>query len=599
MRQFLEEIKNKILVSDGAMGTMLTGGQKLEYCLEYLNIKEPLKVMNVHLQYADAGANIIETNTFGANELSLAKFGLEDKVEEINKAGVRIAKFALAGKDVYLAGAVGPANNNGSFDVYKKQISALAQEGVDLIIIETMSNPQSVINAINAAKSISSNLPVVAQIACYKDFMTKGNVDAETFFRMLNDSKADVLGINCLIGPKEMYPIFEQLRKWTTKPLSIQPNAGELTFSEQDLYSSSDLFERYTKKFAMAGARIIGGCCGTTPRQISTIAKTIQKNNFLEKKQKIKETELIEVTPRLETRLQQMFESKKQFTIIEIDPPHIGKKPNEQIEFAKELYQLGVKVFTIADNPGAVPRMDNLAFASLLLKEIPDAELILHIACRDLSIITAESKISGAEAIGIKNILAITGDRPANGDYDRSISVNNFQSISLLGLLNQKNKGKNALGQQVEQSNLYLGCAFDCGKFRTEKDRIKTKNIAGADFSLTQIIGDVEQIDQLGEFLKEFVPVNCKFYFVPGIYLFRSVGVMDAMQKPPFNVKISAQTTQLMKDCKTPKEQRTFGYELAKKLIFKAKEKFGAIYLIPPATKPDSVINLIKETGIV
>ena len=597
MKPFLEQLTKKILVCDGAMGTMLIGAQKPESALEYLNITEPWKVMKVHTAYAEAGANIIETNTFGANDVTLAKFGLSDKVEAINKAGATIARQSISGKEIYVAGAVGPANHNGSEDTYKRQISALAEAGVDLIIIETMANPESTLNAIKAAKK-TSNLPVVAQIACYKDFMTKSNIDAETFFRILDDSEADVLGINCLIDPKEMYPILEQIRKWTKKPLSIQPNAGEVTFSEQELYVGNDVFQRYTKKFIAQGARIIGGCCGTTPTQISTIAKVVKEN------QKPLHIEIIEKKPEriiISSSLEQMLATKTIFPIVELDPPLIGKSANTALLSAIELNNAGIKVFTIADNPGATPRIDSLAFASLLLRQIPSAEIILHMACRDLSTITAESRISGAEALGIHNILAITGDRPANGDYDKSIAVNNFQSISLIRLLSKRNQGENALSEQIEPSNLYIGCAFDCGRFPSEKLRNKTKYFAGSNFALTQIISDKNTIQMLAEFTedsKKNVWTKKPFYIIPGVYLFRSYANMQAMQNPPFRIKISPDLLEKMQDCKTIKEQKECGYQIARETILEAKKYFPAVYVIPPAKKPEAIIPLLKETGL-
>lgn len=597
MASFLERINTEILVCDGALGTMLTGGQTPDICLEELNLKEDWRILNAHKQYIEAGAQIIETNTFGANEISLAH-GLEDKVEEINKAAVRIARQAVQDKNIYVAGAVGPANHNGSLDVYKRQIGALAEAGADLIIIETISSVESALNAIKAAKS-ESKLPIIAQIACNADFTTKSGVDAETFFRILNDSCADVVGLNCKIGPEEMYHVAEQARKWTTKPLSLQPNCGKVTFSEQEFYASTDSFERYAKKFIELGARIIGGCCGTTPKQTRIIARTVNANQKPATKIEVIDTKPLQDII-IDSTLEKMLANNKPFPIVEIDPPHTGKSADTAIASAKELYDAGVKVFTIADNPGALPRLDNIAFASLLLKEIPDAEIILHLACRDLSVITAESRISAIEALGIHNVLAITGDPPAKGDYNKSIAVHNFQSISLLRHLSKRNSGLNGVGKKIKQTHIYTGCAFDCGKFHSEKHRLKTKHLAGAGFTLTQIISDVQTIEALASFYAEAKDkiVAEPFYIIPGIYWFKSTAAMEYLQDV-MRVKISQESLKKMQDCKTEEEQKAYGLQLAKDLITASKQHFPAVYIIPPSKKPETIIPLLKETGLV
>lgn len=598
MQPFLERLKQDVLVCDGAMGTMLTGGMQVDYSTEALNINEPQRVLKVHQAYVDAGAQILQTNTFGANELVLKRFGLESKVEEINTAGVVLAKQIAVPRGVYVAGSVWP-NGKGSYDVYKRQIEALIAAGVDLLILETIGYVDGALAAIKAVRDVSKDLPILAQIACFKDFTTKSGVDAETFVRILNEQPVDAIGFNCYVGPKTWYPIMVQAKQWTNKPVSIQPNIGEVTFSEQELYGASDVFGMYTKKFLNAGAKIIGGCCGTTPQQIKTIAKTVQSY-----KPEVKV--VVHAEPKQETIvvkdrqsvLERMLTQKRPFPIVEIDPPVIGESPQQQINLAERLYDLGCLVFTIADNPGAVPRMGNIGFASLLTRKVPYAQIILHMSCRDQTMITAESKISEAEALGIHNVLAITGDPPAAGPYDKSIAVNNFQSISLLRLLNQRNKGRNALGESVAKSTLYLGCGFDCGRFTSEKLKLKTKYLAGADFALTQIISDVATVNALANYMREATWTDHPFYMIPGTYVFRSLGNMEFL-KESLRVKIAPETFNRMASYKTRKAQQECGYDIAKEVVLAAKEQFPAVYIVPPIKNSEIVVKLVKETNLV
>ncbi len=598
MRLFLERLAEGQLVCDGAMGTMLTGWEHVGFSTEELNLKEPERVKKVHDAYIAAGAQIIETNTFGANELALKKFSLEDKVEAINVAGVRIAKDAVRGKNVYVAGSVGPDNGKATFEVYRRQIASLINEGVDLIFIETMSYVNEALNAIKAARSLSATIPLIVQIACYKEFMTKSHVDVETFVRILNEQPVDGIGLNCFIGPKQTYAALEQMRAWTLKPLTVQPNIGEVTFSVQGItYSGRDHFGLYAKKFLESGAKIIGGCCGTTPQQIKTIADVVAKHKVVKSKSFVPKHKVT-----VDSELEFLLKTNKKFPIVEIDPPFVGSSPYELLSHAEALYTAGVRVFTIADNPGAFPRMDNFAFASLLKKYIPCAELILHVACRDLTLISAEAKLSGAEALGINNILAITGDPPAAGEYDKSVAVHNMQSIGLIRLLKQRNIGYNAIGEKLkEKSNMYIGCAFDAGKLSSEKLRNKTKYDAGADFALTQIISDVKTVEELAEFsldAQKYFWTNHAFYMIPGTYVFRSANNMRYLAKE-LRVKISPESLKKMDACMTKKEQKKCGYELARDIIFASKQYFPAVYIIPPADNPASIIPLLKETGLV
>lgn len=598
MKPFLERLKESPLVCDGAMGTMLTGGIPVAYSTHELNLTEPERIKNVHDAYIAAGAHIIETNTFGANEISLKRFGLEDKVEEINAVGVRIAKEAAAGKNVYVAGSVGPDNGKASVEVYKRQMSALINAGVDLLIVETMSYVDEALNAIKAARSLSKDIPLIVQISCYKEFMTKNHVDVETFVRILDEQPVDAIGLNCSVGPKQSYAAFEQMRHWTRKPLSVQSNIGELIFSVNGItYSSKDHFGLYTKKFLDAGAKIVGGCCGTTPNQIKIVANVVAKHNPPEQKSRV-----VIKKVSVKSNLESMFKENKPFPIIEIDPPFVGESPEHLFSAAKELHKAGIRVFTVADNPGALPRMDNLAFAALLKQQVPNAEFILHMSCRDLTLISAESKISGAEALGINTILAITGDRPAAGDYDQSVAVNNMQSIGLIRLLKQRNACYNAVGEELgKASHIYVGCAFDAGKLSSEKLRNKTKYNAGADFSLTQIISDVKTIEQLAAFVnaaKKDVWTGHNFFVVPGTYVFRSVANMRYLTKH-LRVKIAPETLHSMETCQTKQEQKEYGYTLARDVILAAKKYFPAVYIIPPADKPESIIPLLKETQLV
>lgn len=536
----LEQLQQHPLLCDGAMGTLLYArGIPYEQCFDALNLTQPELVQGIHSEYISAGAQIIETNTFGANRARLEAYNLGDRVREINWRGVKLAREAreVSGQPVFIAGAVGPSGRplqapdeqrlSELRSIFREQIEALQEGGVDLLILETFTSLAELRQAVLAARE-AVGLPIVAQMSFYEDGHTLSGQSAARVALVLNDLGVDVMGANCSVGPattldtlQEMIASLKETGGSTpTQPVlfSAQPNAGLPTrIGNRFFYvATPDYFADYALRFAKAGVRLIGGCCGTTPRHTEAMRKALDEHYSTRTSHSIAggtaeetqvetaatsngrvtiiglpEEEVILPQQGTKTRLQEKLASGEFVISAELDPPK-GLNPSKILAGAVLLQQAGVDCINIADSPMARVRMGCLALARLIQDHL-GTETIIHFTTRDRNLMALQSELLGAHALGIRNILALSGDPVRAGDYPNTTGVWDVDSVGLIKIIRGMNEGHDAAGASIgARASFHIGAALNLNMTEEESERefekYRRKLEAGADFIMTQPI---------------------------------------------------------------------------------------------------------------
>jgi methionine synthase I (cobalamin-dependent)/5,10-methylenetetrahydrofolate reductase len=515
---FLAELEQRVLVCDGAMGTMLYAkGIFLNRSFDELNLKQPDLVADVHHTYVRAGADVIETNTFGANRVKLAAFGLANEVQTLNIEGARIARRA-ARDQAWIAGAIGPLGIRiepwGKTGVdeaeayFAEQARALLADGtgVDLFILETFRDVKEICAAIRAVRSIC-DLPIVAQMTTEEDGNTRDGAAPEAFVPELERSGADVVGLNCSVGPAAMLDTIERLARVSTVKLSAQPNAGQPREIEgRNIYlCSPEYMASYARRFISSGVRLVGGCCGTTPEHIRQIKQAVRALTPTPERQPgalgreapgaagAPAPVAFDLVEQAEKSRMGNALARGSFVIsVELVPPR-GYRAEALVEQARQLRIHGVDLVNIPDGPRATGRMSAVA-AAVMVQQQAGIEPILHYACRDRNMIGMQSDLLGAHAMGIRNLLIVTGDPPRVGDYPDATAVYEVDSIGLTNLATQLNRGRDIGGQPIGQATrFHIGVAANPGAFDVEHEirRFAYKVEAGAEFAVTQPVFDV------------------------------------------------------------------------------------------------------------
>ncbi|MET0648712.1 MAG: bifunctional homocysteine S-methyltransferase/methylenetetrahydrofolate reductase [Pyrinomonadaceae bacterium] len=526
-RELLES--DHVTVFDGAMGTQLYAkGVYINRSYDELNLTNPDLVRAVHEEYVRAGAEVIETNTFTATAHKLQQYGLEGRLREINAIAARLAREA-AGGSCYVAGAMGPLGlriepyGPTSFDeakeLFKQQVEALLEGGVDLFILETFSDVSEVRQAIRAVRELS-DLPIIAQMTISLDGNTSFGTTPEVFTARLDEWGADVIGLNCGVGPVTVLTAVEKMRLITTKKLSAQPNAGlpRDVQGRQFYMCSPEYMAKYAKRLIQGGVRFIGGCCGTTPAHIKLISDAVRplspRHTGITGKlagaaarvEEIKEEE-IPVTPLEERSNWGRRLARGEFvTTVEVLPPK-GCDPTKTLESIRLLKDAGVNAVNIPDGPRAQTRMSAQATAVLVEREI-GLESVLHYCCRDRNLLGMMSDLLGAAALGLRNLLLITGDPPKMGPYPDATAVFDIDSIGLTNMVNKLNHGLD-LGNNPTgtPTPFVIGVGVNPGAVNLDEEikRFEWKVEAGAEFAITQPVFDTEQ---LRDFLKRIEHVR-------------------------------------------------------------------------------------------
>jgi methionine synthase / methylenetetrahydrofolate reductase(NADPH) len=509
---FLERIGRGLILADGAMGTMLYGkGVPYERCFEELILSKPATVEEIHGAYIAAGAELIETNSFGANRLKLSDHGLGDRVREINLRAVKLARAAreTAGVDVFVAGSVGPLGRPlepiGEISLaeatalFEEQIGALLEGGADLILLETFGDLDELALAVRAARRVS-DLPVVAQATFAEDSLTASGASPEEAVRTLRALGADVVGVNCSVGPQPMLDVVQRMLAVGDVPVSAMPNAGlPARVGGRFLYfATPQYFAEYAVTFAHAGARIVGGCCGTTPAHISAMKAALAEARVVEDLRPSWVAPTLEpdvVVPSGEASTLKPKLGNDFVVSVEMDPPR-GINPTKLLKAGAMLKEVGVDAVNIADSPMARVRMSALAMG-FLVKQHLGLETIQHFTTRDRNLMAIQSELMGAHAVGLRTILALTGDPPRLGDYPGATAVYDVDAIGLIRILKRLNEGHDWKGNTIgEPTNFLIGCALNptAEDLDLELERFEKKIEAGADFVMTQPLYDLETL---------------------------------------------------------------------------------------------------------
>lgn len=516
VHDFLACLDKEVLLADGAKSTIWfeQGLNQASYVEQ--NLSNPENVIKLHLDYIEAGARIIETNTFRANRLQLARFGIAHLQREINLAGVALAKEAVkrsGRKNIFIAGSVGPLGalvkpyGNITLSelgfIYQEQIQILYEAGVDVLIIESHPSLLEALEAVRAARTLDSR-PIIAQMTFLEDGLSKFGDEPRRALEALAAADADVVGVNCGVGPHHMYNQLVDFLKTTNLRVSVQPNAGQpQSISGRQIYlTAPDYLEEYARLFVEAGANIIGGCCGTTPEHIQAMAKVISGQKPRHSHNPIIVQEQLTVTS-AKVEMRNLLQEKlgHEFVITaEIDAP-AGLNYHPHIDQVKKLMKLGVDAVQITDNPKARVRMSSIAFAHLVQMET-GMESVLHFSCRDRNLLAIQSELMGAAALGIRWILALTGDPSSVGELPAATSVFDVNSAGLVRILHGLNQGFTMAGTDISiPANFRIGASVNpaAPNLDTEIDKLKEKIDSGVDFAQTQPVFDPELIKRFAD----------------------------------------------------------------------------------------------------
>ncbi len=523
-----------MLLADGAMGTLLhSRGIAQHACLEALVLEQPDIVRRVHEDYIGAGADIIETDTFGANRFRLSRHGLASSVRDINFKAAKLARDAreIHGHPVFIAGAIGPTGRMmaASGDVrpaevreaVREQAEALLEGGVDLLILETFPDIAELREAILAIKSCC-DLPIVAQLTFQRDGRTYAGEPPDEVANIASALGADVAGVNCSLGPQSALDVIDQMAANTAIRLSAMPNAGLPKFMDGRLVypATPDYYAEYAKKLVLAGANIVGGCCGTTPEHTSAMREMLAGEwNTRGRATATRRSPAPAINVQaLEATADTVDEEVKRRTLreklaagefvvsIELDPPR-GLNPRKAIEGAAHLKALGADCINIGDSPMARVRMSAIALAVLIEQRV-GIETIIHFTSRDRNLMAIQSDLLGAHALGIRNVIALTGDPPSGGDYARATGVWDVDSIGFIRILKMLNSGTDWAGNSIGKGTDFLVmCAANptADDVALEVDRVRRKIDAGADVLMTQQIYSAEILES---FLERLGPID-------------------------------------------------------------------------------------------
>lgn len=604
---FKKYIKDNLVLFDGAMGTELYNrGIFINTCYDELNLTRPKLITEIHQAYVEAGADVLETNTFGANRLKLQKHGLEDKVYEINNAGAKLAR-EVAGENIYVAGSIGPLNlrlepwgplaEEEARDIFVEQASGLVDGGVDLIILETFSDLHLIQQAIIGIKE-KFDIPIIASMTIGNDGNSLFGTPPELFASKMTQWGADVIGINCSVGPKPMLDALEQITEVVNVPISIMPNAGTpVNVEGRNIYlSTAEYFAEYTRRFIQAGAGIVGGCCGTDPTFIKEMRKAIQSiqpRKIIQKNIQVKsEEKLVQAIPTCDkSSLAQKICNGEFVTSVEIVPPR-GTDASVPIEQAKLFKEAGVDAINIPDGPRALSRM-GASYLSLLIQQQAEIEVILHYACRDRNLLGMVGDLLGAYASGIKNILLITGDPPKMGTYPDATAVFDVDSIGLTNVVNYLNSGSDLGGNPIDKpTGFYIGVGVNPGAIDLDYEirRFEWKVKAGAEYAITQPVFDNELFFQ---FMKRIEHV--KIPVIAGIWPLVSVRNAEFMNNEVPGASVPDQIMKRMYATKSKEEARELGMEIARETIRELKADIAGVQVSMPFGKSKYPLDVLKE----
>ncbi len=608
---FIARLENGPLLCDGAMGTLLySKGIFINRCYDELNLSQPDLIRDIHHDYLQAGAEIIETNTFGANSFRLSRHGLSDQVRDINVAGARLAREAAKSFDAWVAGSVGPLGvrieplGKISLDeahaAFLEQIAALVEGGVNLLILETFGYLDEIRQAIRAAREVNSDIPVVAQVTIDEEGNCLDGSTPETFGVKLADWGADVIGCNCSVGPVAMLEAIERLSQAADGLLSAQPNAGMPRSVEgRNIYlCSPEYMASYAKKFIAAGVRLVGGCCGTTPDHIRAMKSALRadgaRSSTLQVTAKPKLAAALEPVPLAQrSKLAAKIAAGEFATMVEVVPPK-GVDVTKEIEGARYLKSVGVDAINIPDSPRASARMSNQALAILIMQQV-GIEPVLHYTCRDRNVLSIQSDLLGASAMGIRNLICITGDPPKLGNYPDATAVFDVDSIGLINIVHGLNRGMDIGGNPIgTMTRFAIGVGANPGAPSLEEElrRFEYKVEAGADFVVTQPVFDVDLLEQFLKRISRF----CSLPVIAGIWPLTSVRNAEFM-KNELRVSVPDEIIARMARASNADEARAEGVAIAREMLLQLRGMVQGAQISAPFGKYSAAVDVLEVLG--
>lgn len=613
---FLDRLAQGPLLTDGAMGSMLyAAGIDYQRCFDELNLSAPEQVQQIHRRYLAAGAELIETNTYGANRVKLAGFGFAASVRAINLWGVKIAREAreITGEPAFVAGAVGPTGwalraapplrSAELRAIFREQIDALLEGGVDLIVLETFSHLDELALAVEAARA-ACDLPVMASMAFNEDLRTLSGQDPTEVVAALEALGVDVLGSNCALGPQAMLTVTGLMAARSRLPVSAMPNAGLPTIVDgRFLYLSSPAyFAEYAARLVRAGVSIVGGCCGTTPEHIQAMqaalaglltsaasAGQVQPSIVVsDRRPPAYDDAQDRATDAAPTGLAVKL-ARREFPIsVELDPPK-GINPSKVLQGAAQLKAAGADCINIGDSPMARVRMSCIAMAHLIEEQV-GIETIIHFTTRDRNLMALQSELIGAHALGIRNVIALSGDPPRMGDYPNVTGIWDVDSIGLIQILKQLNQGRDFAGNSLARpTSFFVACALtslapDRAK---ERDRVRRKLDAGADVVMTQPVYTKAEVEDMLEF---YGPINVPLLL--GVMPVQSFRHAEYLHNEVPGITVPDEVRERMRLAGEQGLQE--GLEITLDFVTQVKDMVDGIYIMPSFGRYEMAGEIIK-----
>jgi homocysteine S-methyltransferase len=612
MKSFRDRLREDIVVFDGGVGTYLyEKGIYINTCFDELNLTNPDIVMQVHRDYVNAGADVVETNTYGANQFKLAPHGLEQKVYDLNKRGAELAVTAVAGTAL-VAGSVGPLgvqieplsalSYDEAKDAFKEQIRGLLDGGVDLIVLETFGLVKELEQALRAVKELNADIPVIAQVTVNDDGLLISGAPLETFIQGIAGYDVDAVGLNCSIGPRSMLEALEHLKTLTTLPISVQPNAGvPQNVSGRYIYMTSpEYIAEYAKRFIQTGATIVGGCCGTNPDHIKAIRRAVQALQPA-KRMDVRVGDLAVQAPETvkvyelgeKSRFANKLRRKEFVALVELVSPR-GVSPAREIAKARQLFHFGVDGINIPDGPRASARMSALAMAVLIQRDV-GIETVLHIACRDRNVIGMQSDLLGAWALGLRNILAVTGDPPKLGNYPDAKAVFDVDAIGLVNLINRLNHGLDVASNPIgEPSGFSVGVGVNPGAINLDNElrRLDWKIEAGAEYMITQPVFDLGLLEKFMRRVEQVkIPLLC------GIWPLVSYRNAEFMNNEVPGASVPADILDRMRKTTSKEEAFAEGVAIAHETFKQVRNEVAGVQVAAPQGRIEGVMAILERDG--
>src|SRR5437899_1528492 len=606
VKPFLERLRDGVVVCDGAMGTMLYArGIFVDRCFDELNLSNPGLVQGIPQEYVDAGADVLETNTFGAHRFKLGPHGFEGQVVKINREGARIARAAAQGQAL-VAGSIGPLGKplepfgnitvDDAVAAYREQAQGLVEGGVDLFLLETMPSLDQARAAVTAVKTLSE-LPIVVSLTFNEEGTTFYGDKPEDVVRTVEEWDVAAVGANCSQGPQPMLETVKRMAAAATRvKLSAMPNAGApaLVDGRYVYLCTPEYMASYARRFIAAGVSFVGGCCGTTPAHIRNLVRSVRMlqpaREVVTVEAPARPKEAPAPVPREDKSPLARKMGKKFVVSVELDPPK-GADPGRIVDRAQYCRENEVDAINVADGPRASARMSAQSLCVLLQNKV-GIDTILHYTCRDRNLLGIQSDLLGAYALGLRNILAITGDPPKLGDYPDATAVYDVDSIGLIRIMDHLNHGCDLAGNLIGPAlGIHIGCGADASKPDMEKEvrRLEQKVEAGAEYIMTQPIYDPRTLERFFSMIR-----HLKIPILVGILPLYSHRNAEFLHNEVPGMRIPDEIRERMKKAGSGEKAQAEGVSIAQEATLAARDGAHGVYIMPPFNKVDLAVRVIE-----